>query len=218
MMSALIRLASKVAATLSFFFIVFGIILSCTKKEGEKQSDSSLEAPVTAGYESAIAAHAAKPIYRPSGTAPAVWGPADLYALLVTGEESNGAFFQFEAIVPEGGGPPPHIHSREDESFYLVRGSLEMLLGDRIIQANAGDFVFIPRGTVHRFKNIGKDTAIQLVTFVPAGMENYFKECFPPATDRSATPPPITEDLIRKMHEAAPKYGLEFPSLDPGKN
>ena len=194
-------------------------ILGCSRDSAPpaEKAESASEAPVTAGYESAIAAHATKPIFRPSGTAPAVWGPGDLYNLLVTGEETNNAFFQFEAIVPTGGGPPPHIHSREDESFYVVSGSLEILLGDSTHQAKAGDFVFIPRGTVHRFKNVGGTTALQLVTFVPAGMERYFREVFPPVTDPKAVPPPITDELIQKLHEVAPKYGLEFPAAPEGR-
>ena len=165
--------------------------------------DSALEAPLSSGYEDAIAAHAAKPIFRPGGTTPAVWGPGDLYSLLVTGEETNNAFFQFEAIVPREGGPPPHVHSREDESFYIVSGSLEILLGDTTYHAEAGDFVYIPRGTVHRFKNVGDDQAVQLVTFVPAGMEKFFLAVYPTVKDRNDTPPPVTEELIRRMNEAA---------------
>lgn len=185
-------------------------LLACAKKPAEQKTASAPEAPLSAGYEAAIAAHATKPVFKPSGTAPAVWGPGDLYTLLVTGEETNNAFFQFEAVVPQGGGPPPHVHSTEDESFYVVSGSLEILLGDKTYQARRGDFVYIPRGTVHRFKNVGGDTAMQLVTFVPAGMEKFFQEVFPEAKDRNAAPPPVTEDLIRRMNEAAPRYGLKL--------
>ena len=186
-------------------------LLGCANKSAEKKTASAPEAPLSAGYEAAIAAKATKPIFRPSGTAPAVWGPGDLYSLLVTGEESNNALFQFEAIVPKGGGPPPHVHSREDETFYIVSGSLEILLGDKTYHAKRGDFVYVPRGTVHRFKNEGDDTAVQFVTFVPSGMERFFQEVFPAVTDRKAAPPPVTEDLIRRMNEAAPKHGLVFP-------
>ena len=182
----------------------------------EKQP--TLGAPLSTGYEAAIAAHATKPIFRPAGTAPAVYGPGDIYSLLVTGKESNNVFFQFEAIVPEGGGPPPHVHSREDETFYIVSGSLEILLGDKMHLAKAGDFVYIPRGTVHRFKNVGSGAAVQLVTFSPAGIEKFFQEVFPEVKDRKAAPPPVTEELIRKMNDAAPKYGLKFvPPSDGGK-
>jgi len=190
----------------------------CGKDRAGEKKASAPEAPLSAGYEAAIAAHATKPVFRPTGTAPAVWGPGDLYSLLVTGAETNNAFFQFEAIVPDGGGPPAHVHSREDESFYIVSGRLEILLGDKTYQAKRGDFVYIPRGTVHRFKNVGGETAVQLVTFVPSGVERFFQEVFPEVKDRNAAPPPVTEELIKKMNEAAPKYGLEFvPPPEGGK-
>jgi len=182
--------------------------LACARKESAEKA-SAPEAPLSAGYESALAS---RPIFRPSGTAPAVWGPGDLYNLLITGDESKGALFQFEAIVPQGGGPPAHVHSREDETFYVVKGSLEVLLGDSLYRAKAGDFVYIPRGTVHRFKNLGNQTAVQLVTFTPSGMEKFFREVFPAVTDRNAAPPPVTDDLIRRMNEAAPRHGIVFPA------
>ena len=130
-------------------------VSGCAKERAGGKTTSAPEAPLSAGYEAAIAAHATKPVFRPTGTAPAVWGPGDLYSLLATGKETNNTFFQFEAIVPEGGGPPPHVHSREDESFYIVSGSLEILLGDKTYQAKRGDFVYIPRGTVHSSRMLG---------------------------------------------------------------
>lgn len=212
------NLAKRLATGIPLTLILFLGAQGCAKEKAKEETAAAPEAPLSAGYESAIAAHATKPVFRPTGTAPAVWGPGDLYSLLVTGQETNNAFFQFEAIVPRGGGPPPHVHSKEEESFYVVSGSLEILLGDKIYKAKRGDFVFIPRGTVHRFKNVGSDTAVQLVTFVPAGMEEFFREVFPEATDRNQAPPPVTEELIRRMNEAAPKYGLEFvPPPDGSK-
>lgn len=114
------NLSTRSIAILSVALLfAFGII-GCEKKAAEKKAGASPEAPLSAGYEAAIAAHAGKPIFRPAGTGPAVWGPGDLYTFLATGKETNNAFFQFEAVVPPGGGPPPHTHSREDESFYIV--------------------------------------------------------------------------------------------------
>lgn len=194
---------------LTFLALLLVGASGCAKQETAEKVDS--DAPLSTGYEGAIAAAATKPIFRPTGTGPAVYGPGDLYTYMATGEETNNSFFQFEAVVPENGGPPPHIHSREDESFYVVKGSLEITLGNKVYQAKAGDFVYVPRGTLHRFRNSGKGTAVQLVTFVPAGMEKFFNEVFPPVTDRTAAPPPVTEELIRKLNEAAPKYGIEFP-------
>ena len=192
-------------------------VAAAADKAAGKKPDSVLEAPLSAGYEAAIATHATKPFFRPAGTAPAVYGPGDMYSLLVTGKESNNAFFQFEAIVPEGGGPPPHVHSREDETFYIVSGRLDVLIGTMTHHAKAGDFVYIPRGTVHGFKNVGRGKAVQLVTFSPSGMEKFFQEVFPVVENRKAAPPPITEELIRKMNEAAPKYGMKYSIPDSGK-
>jgi quercetin dioxygenase-like cupin family protein len=211
------KMIQRVRETIAQFRIemaVVGLMVgasACSKVQPADKAESAPEAPVTAGYESAIAAHAMKAIFRPNGTAPGFWGPGDRYNFLATGEETNNAFFQFEAIVPAGGGPPPHIHTREDETFYVVSGDLEILIGDTVQRAKAGDFVFIPRGIIHRFKNTGDKTAVQLVTFVPAGMERYFQEVLPAITDPKAAPPPITDELIQKMRDAAPKYGLEIP-------
>src|SRR5512145_1669610 len=108
--------------------------------------------------------------HRPIATGPAYWGPGDHYTFLVTGEESGGAYFAMEALVPPGGGPPPHIHTREDETFYLVDGQIEFRLGDELITAGPGDFVNVPKGTVHCFRNIGTAVARMVLTFTPAGM------------------------------------------------
>src|SRR3954454_7426381 len=92
-------------------------------------------------------------IIRAAETGPAFWGPGDHYTFLVTGDETGGAYFVMEALVPPGGGPPPHIHTREDETFYVLDGEIEFLIGDELIDAGRGDFVSVPRGTVHRFRN-----------------------------------------------------------------
>jgi hypothetical protein len=78
-------------------------VSGCAKEKAGGGTTSAPEAPLSAGYEVAIAAHATTPVFRPTGTAPAVWGPGDLYSLLATGEETNNAFFQFEAIIILGG-------------------------------------------------------------------------------------------------------------------
>jgi quercetin dioxygenase-like cupin family protein len=71
-----------------------------------------------------------QPIHRPTDAGATYYGPGDVYSFLVTGAETGGAYFAMEAIVPPGGGPPPHIHTHEDETFYVVEGRCEFLLGD----------------------------------------------------------------------------------------
>lgn len=145
----------------------------------------------------------------PAGTGPAYCGPGDRITFLITGAETGGAFFMAEACVAPGGGPPPHVHSREEESFYLLQGTLALQVGGKALNASGGDFVHIPRGTVHSFKNVGQETAKLLVVATPAGLENFFAEVFFPAAD-IADIPQSSEALIGRVMKAAPKYGLEL--------
>lgn len=149
----------------------------------------------------------------PAGTGPMYWGPGDRVTFLVTGEQSGGACFIIEVMTPPGGGPPPHIHYFEEESFYVLQGSVTIQVAGQTLQASPGDFMHIPRGTVHTFKNNGTVDAKFLVVISPAGpagMQRFFEESFTPATDRSAAPPMMTEELLKRMLAAAPKNGFEF--------
>jgi len=147
----------------------------------------------------------------PAGKGPVYWGPGDQMRFLLTGEETGGAFFMSEITVAAGGGPPPHIHHREDESFYLQQGTLIIHVGDKTLQASPGDFVHLPRGIVHFFKNMSDEPAKMLVTCAPAGIENFFMETFYPAKD-GVKPPPPTPEMMERLVTAAATYGIEiFP-------
>ena len=146
----------------------------------------------------------------PAETGTAYWGPGELMTFLATGEETGGAFFMAEISVAPGGGTPPHIHSREDEAFRLLEGTLTIQVGGNTITASAGDFAFLPRGIAHSFKNTGDGYAKALVLITPAGLEGFFTEVFTPAADRSAAPPTTMEELIGRALGAAPRYGLEL--------
>ena len=146
----------------------------------------------------------------PAGTGPAYCGPGDQATFLVTGAESGGSYFISEFKCPPGGGPPPHIHHREEESYYILQGEATVQAGGRTFHASVGDFIHIPRGTVHCFKNDGKVDLKMVITFSPTGMEKFFEESFYPAVDRSASPPLLTDELMRRMQAAAPRNGMEF--------
>lgn len=156
--------------------------------------------------------------YVPAGTGPMYWGPGDQVTFLVTGAESGGSCFILEGLAAPGGGPPPHIHHFEDESFYILEGTITLQAGGQTIHAKPGDFVHVPRGTVHSLKNEGSTPARALVVITPAGpagMQRFFEEAFDPAKDRSGSPPPVTEDLIRRMAAAAARNGLEMVRPQP---
>ena len=150
------------------------------------------------------------PLHRPAGTGATYLGPGDIYRFLVTGAESGGAYFAMEATVPPGGGPPPHIHRYEDETFYVLEGECRLLLADEWITAGAGDFVNVPRGTVHRFQNQGTETMRVILTFTPAGIEKFFEETLQRTLDPRGDIPDNLDAVAARYAAAAPRYGIEF--------
>jgi mannose-6-phosphate isomerase-like protein (cupin superfamily) len=148
--------------------------------------------------------------HRGQGQGNSYWGPGDLYTFLVTGEESDGAYFSMLAVVPPNGGPPPHIHLNEDETFYVLEGTPTFRLGDDRIVAGPGDFVNVPKGNLHCFRNFSDEPVRMILTFTPAGIEHFFEETLERAYDLSATPPDNLEEVGARYVAAAPRYGMEF--------
>ncbi len=137
-----------------------------------------------------------------------LWVLGDLYTFKLMGEDSGGSFALIEIQVQPQNGPPPHIHYREDESFYVLEGEFSFLHGDLTFKATAGSFVYIPKGTLHTFKNVGTSQGRFLVIITPAGFEKLFEEIGEPAMDKSS-PPPFNPATIDKLLAIAPKYHLE---------
>jgi quercetin dioxygenase-like cupin family protein len=89
--------------------------------------------------------------------------------------QTGGALTAFENEIAPGDGPPLHVHAGEDESWYVLEGTLRFTIGEEQSEAPAGSFVFVPRGSPHCFKNVGAEPARILVMFTPAGMETFFE-------------------------------------------
>ena len=134
----------------------------------------------------------------------------DVYRFLATGDNTHGTYAMWEAIVPPGGGPPPHVHSREEEGFYILEGEITILTGDKRIVATAGMFVNMPIGLPHSFKNESETPAKMLITVAPAGLEQMFFEVGVPLAEGSTSALPPTQEEIEKLMKVAPKYGIEI--------
>ncbi len=152
----------------------------------------------------------------PTKTGQAYWFMGDMFTFLVTGEESGRSYFTMEISVVPGNGPGPHIHHLEDEQFYILEGNLTYWVGDQTFQVSAGDFIHIPRGTVHAFKN-GISPAKLLVTFSPAGIEKFFQEVGEPVIDRTAQPPRLTEEVKARAKVAEANGWKEHHETLPRK-
>jgi quercetin dioxygenase-like cupin family protein len=134
----------------------------------------------------------------------------DVYRFLATKEETDGKYAMFEASVPPGSGPPPHIHSREEESFLVLEGEMTFQLGEERFVAGEGTFLNMPVGSLHCFKNESDKTARMLISVAPAGLEQMFFEVGQPLADNATTAPPPSQADIEKLLEAAPRYGVEI--------
>src|SRR6266403_6086490 len=134
----------------------------------------------------------------------------DVYRFLATGDDTNGKYALCEAIVPPGGGPPPHVHSREEEGFYVLEGEITFLVGDKRLVASAGMFANMPVGTPHSFKNESGKPAKMLISIAPAGLEKMFFEVGVPVAQEATTTTPPTKEEIDRLLAAAPRYGIEI--------
>src|SRR5207253_9774211 len=98
----------------------------------------------------------------------------------------------WEAIVSPGGGPPPHVHSREEEGFYILEGEITFQIGEKRIAATAGMFANMPAGTPHSSKNESSRPAKMLISLAPAGLANMFFEFGVPLAEGATTALPPT--------------------------
>ena len=138
------------------------------------------------------------------------WVLGDLYTLKATGEQTGQAYALVEILVQPNNGTPPHIHSREDEAFYIQEGEVEFQLETQTTVATAGTFLHSPKGQLHRYTNIGSKPAKMLCWVIPAGLEKFFAQVGVPVSNNTIQPPKVTPADIEKVMATASKYGLEI--------
>jgi quercetin dioxygenase-like cupin family protein len=151
-----------------------------------------------------------QPTVKPPGQGRTVAVVGDVYRFLATGEDTNGKYALWEAVVPPGGGPPPHVHSREEEGFYVLEGEITFTVNGEQVVAAAGTFANMPVGTPHSFKNESGKPARTLISVAPAGLEQMFFEVGVPLAEGATTAMPPTKEETEKLLAVAPKYGIQI--------
>jgi quercetin dioxygenase-like cupin family protein len=134
----------------------------------------------------------------------------DVYRFLATGEDTHGKYALWEAIVPPGGGPPPHVHSREEEGFYVLEGEIAFTIDGKKQVATAGMFANMPVGMPHSFRNESDKPAKMLISVAPAGLEKMFFEVGVAVAEGATTGLPPTKEEIERLLAIAPNYGIEI--------
>jgi mannose-6-phosphate isomerase-like protein (cupin superfamily) len=117
--------------------------------------------------------------FRPVGAAPEfVNASGTRIHYLATGASSDGEFglYRYE-MSPQPGGPSPHFHRTISESFFVLAGAMRLFDGDRWVDATSGDFLFVPEGGIHGFRNESGEEASMLILFAPgAPREEYMEQ------------------------------------------
>jgi quercetin dioxygenase-like cupin family protein len=151
-----------------------------------------------------------EPTLRPVGRGRTVAVVGDVYRFLAMSQDTGGKYALWEAIVAPSGGPPPHVHSREEEGFYVLEGEVTFTINGERVVATAGTFANMPIGTLHSFKNESDRPARMLISVAPAGLEQMFFEIGVPLAEGATTALPPAKEEIERLLAVAPRYGIDI--------
>jgi len=120
----------------------------------------------------------------------------------IHGRDTGGVLSVVESHDVPDGGPPAHIHHREDETFQILEGEYEWTVGGKTFIAQKGTTIFAPRGIPHTYRYLGKTPGRLMCLITPAGFEGFFEEI-------GALSPQQQQDIPRVI-ELGKKYELEI--------
>jgi quercetin dioxygenase-like cupin family protein len=123
-------------------------------------------------------------------------------------EDTGGAYAVFQDFVLPGAGPGLHVHTREDESMFVLEGEVRATLGDRTFDVGMGTLVHMPRGVPHGFKNVSDRPARLLMTYTPGGFEKCFLETGKLARPDDVTPPSFTAEEKERALALMKRFGV----------
>jgi quercetin dioxygenase-like cupin family protein len=122
-------------------------------------------------------------------------------------EATGNAWSVIECAVARDVGPPLHEHAW-DEAYFVIAGQVRFVLGDDEHVVSAGDFLYIPAGTLHAFSGACDDVARVLIFDAPAHAEGFFRDASREVRD-------MPSDLV-KVPEIGARYGIHFVPPDGG--
>ena len=128
-------------------------------------------------------------------------------AIKLDSEKTGGAMAVIESVVQPGGGPPLHIHSKEDELFYVLEGRFKLWHGDMVMDVGPGDVAYLKRDGRHTYQNVGPAPGRLLTVITPAGFEGFFRA----VAKRGLSAP---KDMA-ELNTLAGEYGVQFVGPPP---
>ena len=106
-------------------------------------------------------------------------GPGRDLIFKVTGEDTGGAFDYFIVEVAPHGGPPLHVHHRQEEAIHVLSGRFKVRIGDDVFELQEGGFAYLPSGVPHAFLNLTDQPGEIIVVYTPGGGHKFYEELGP---------------------------------------
>jgi len=128
----------------------------------------------------------------------------------LSGADTGGAYCLLDIGLAPGMAVPRHMHTREDEAYYVLSGELEVVVGDEVFILRAGDTLIAPRDIPHQLRNSGDVENHYLIMFSPSGFEGFLKATAVPAPDNAVAPTEPPAVAVRNVHQLAADYGILF--------
>ena len=141
------------------------------------------------------------------------WYMGILLTNLVEKKDTSGTFSLLEATLAPGNEPPPHMHSRKDELFYVLEGEFDTYVGEEAFKVTKGECIFLPKFKPHAFV-IRSLRLRMLILYTPGGVEEVFRKVSSPAQHLEPPTEALTysqsdlEQTARRFSE----YGVQILS------
>ena len=143
------------------------------------------------------------------------WENGNLTTNLAETKDTNGAYLLVEAMLAPGTEPPPHVHTHEDELFYVLEGEFDVYVGKDAFKVKAGECVFMPRFKPHAF--VIRSSRLRLLAlFTPAGLEEVFRSMSAPAKRLELPTGAVTYSTgdLKQTAKRLGEYGARFLTPD----
>jgi quercetin dioxygenase-like cupin family protein len=128
-------------------------------------------------------------------------GPGRDLIFKVTGEDTGGAFDYFIVDVAPKGGPPLHVHNKQEETIHVLKGRFKVRLGDEIFYLEEGGFAYLPSKIPHTFLNLTDEPGEVIVVYTPGGGHKFYEE-FGPISRNGPPDPKVLAPLFAKYDMA----------------
>src|SRR5215469_3002878 len=133
-----------------------------------------------------------------------------LGSVCLSGTDTGGAYCLVEVSLAPGMGVPRHIHTREDEAYFVLAGELEVTVGEKTFVLRTGDTLLAPRDIPHKLRNSGNNTNHYLLVFSPSGFEEFIMATAVPAPENALAPTEPPAVAIKNVHKLAASFGIVF--------